>query len=186
MRRRIPGFTFVELVVVIGILVVAIVVILHFLSQMNREWEVETAQTDLRVSVEQTMDRLITELRNATRTETASPPNLVRVAADHVQFYLAADQDGDGTIADSNGQTEWVTDNPIEYAYAPAQRQLRRLEAGAERIIASDVTMLAFDDQSSDASLYTDEVRVGLTVQRTTTHGFVISATSNAIVRLRN
>ena len=67
------------------------------------------------------MNRIQDELRNATRTAPASPPNISIPGAPNnisIQFYLP-NQDEDGINIDAFGNTQWNTGNPITYVYVP-------------------------------------------------------------------
>ena len=84
------------------------------------------------------------------------------------------------------GNTEWDLANPVQYTYVPAQRQLVRIRAGEQVLLATDVTGVAFADATLDPTLYRNEVKVTLTLQKTTPQRRTVSATAAELVKLRN
>ena len=56
----------------------------------------------------------------------------------------------------------------------------------AQQIVATDVISALFDDQTTDATLYANEVRIRLTTQRTTPHNRTVSAAATMRVQLKN
>ncbi|MBI3320950.1 MAG: prepilin-type N-terminal cleavage/methylation domain-containing protein [Candidatus Omnitrophica bacterium] len=186
LRRR-RGFTLIELLVVSGILIVIGGAFFIFGNRLVDLWETSTYQSDLRARTQLTLDRIGRELRHATRGAAGSPPN-VSIAADKtaVTFYLPTDQDLNGLIIDAAGQIEWDAMNPIQYQYVPASQQLTRVVGGTSQVVAGDVSDAVFQDATSDASLLPDEVKVRLTLQKSTPHQRTIVTGSTAIIQLRN
>lgn len=186
MRTR-RGFTLAEVMVVGAILSMTSVMTLDFLRKESEQWELATAQADVNTGAEQGMDRLVRELRSATRRTGASPPDVEMVAPDLLRVYLPADADNNGTIVDAlTGATEWDTATAIDYVYDAGSGQLQRLAGGAVQVLASNVSALQFDDQTTDASLGSNELKIHLTVQRTTAYNRVVSVELESIVRLVN
>lgn len=157
---------------------------------LRRFYETGMTQLDLRTEAAQALARMVAELQNATRTAPGGgPPNLsipAPPANDRLQFHLPKDLDGNGVIVNGQGAIEWDQGTPIQYQYVPGQRQLRRLEGGNQVVLANDVASVAFTDQSIDGTLFVDEVRIQLTLQRSTPHGRTISATASGAAKLRN
>lgn len=183
------GFTLVETMVAGSLLVsISLAATLWLNGTVELWWTVHT-QSDVRVTAQQVMNRMLAELRSATRTGTGSPPNAAIPAAPGnttMTFYLPTDLDGSGTIVDALGNTEWDTLNAIQYVYVPAQRQLVRNLGVATTILANDVQAVTFEDRTIDTALNQREVRIRLTVQKTTPRGQIVSATAVEIVKLRN
>ncbi len=183
------GFTLVETMVASGILLSMGLITVLWLTGTSSLWWTSTTQAQVRSDVQQSISRMAAELRSATRTAAGSPPNAVVPAAPGnttVTFYLPADADGDGTIVDAIGNTEWDAANAIQYNYVAASRQIQRVRAGQTTILANDVTSVTFNALNTDATLSPNEMRMTMTMQKTTPHGRTVSATSIATVKLRN
>lgn len=183
------GFTLVETVVASGILLSLSLIATLWLTGVSDLWWTTTTQSDVRTATQQALSRVVSELRSATRTAAGSPPNAVIPAAPGnttLTFYLPADVDGNGLIIDAAGNTEWNVAAPVQYAYVPAQQRLIRSWAGQQVILATDVTAVAFEDAGLNPTLYQNEVKVTLTLQRVTPQRRTVSATAAEIVKLRN
>jgi hypothetical protein len=111
-------------------------------------------------------------------------------------FYLPADLDaGDGntTIVDAIGNIEWNNANPVNFTYDAAARQLQRIQGGNTVILANDVDSVLFEDLTTQTAqgivpttLYNNEIKITLTLRRTTPQGRPVAATAIEIVKLRN
>jgi len=184
------GFTFVELIVAGTLFTVITLIAMLWVTGTMTLWSTTSTQDMLREAAEQTMNRMLSELRNATRTATVSPPNATIPAAPGnttITFYLPV-QNPDGSITDNIGNTQWGLPTPtaIQYTYVPSARQVRRVSGASTIVYGSDVQSLTFDDVTTDASLYSNEVRIALTLQKTTTEQRTVSARATSIVKLRN
>jgi hypothetical protein len=160
-----------------------------WLTGVSDLWWTTTTQSEVRTRSQQAVNRLVSELRSATRIAAGSPPNAVIPAAPGnttMTFYLPGDLDLNGLIIDAAGNTEWDAAAPIQYVFVPAQQQLIRIQGAQQTVIANNVTAAAFDDRNTLATLANNEVQVSLTVQRTTPQRRTVSATSVEIVKLRN
>ncbi|MBI3331244.1 MAG: hypothetical protein HYZ96_03935 [Candidatus Omnitrophica bacterium] len=183
------GFTLVETMVAGTILVSISLAAVLWLTGVSDLWWTTTTQSEVRRASQQAVNRMVAELRSATRTAAASPPNASIPAAPGnttATFYLPTDQDGNGFIVDAVGNTEWDTLNPVQYAYVPAQRQLVRIQGGQSRILANDVASVTFEDRTINPALYQNEVKIILTLQRTTPQRRTVSASAVETVKLRN
>ncbi|MBI2104361.1 MAG: hypothetical protein HYT90_02095 [Candidatus Omnitrophica bacterium] len=183
------GFTLVETMVAGTLLVSLSLVAALWLAGVSDLWWTATTQGEVRRAAQQAMNRMVDELRSATRTAIGSPPNASIPAAPGntaATFYLPADEDGNGLIIDAVGNTEWDTPNPVQYAYVPAQRQLVRIQGGQQRILANDIAAISFEDALLNPALYQNEMKITLTMQRTTPQRRTVSATAVEIVKLRN
>ena len=186
-RRQ--GFTLVETVVTGTILLSMSLVVTLWLRGALDVSSVSMTQSEMRVSAQQAMNRIVFELMSGSRTAPASPPNATIPAAPGnitMTFYLPTDLDGNGTIIDATGNTEWDLVNAIQYVYVPAQRQLQRVQGGNQVVLANDVQAVTFEDVNIDPTLSINEVKTTMTVQRTTPQGRTVSATVVEIVKLRN
>lgn len=188
-RRGRAGFTLTELMIVMGIVSVVGSIILQMLLHMTDFWELSTAQTNLGSAAQTTMNTMTRDLLNATRKAAGTPPNIVIPAPPgntSIQFYLPADLDGNGFIIDNAGNIEWDMLTPLQFQYVAAARELRQVVGVSSRVLATDVDSVMFDDQSTDATLYADEVRIRITMRRTTPRGRTVTTSSNTVMKLRN
>ncbi len=168
--RKKSAYTLIELVIAAGVLLVIMIIMVYFYTQSSRLFHLTLTQSDLRQRAQSAVSFMSNELKNATRTSTETPSPNINIPSDpndSIQFYLPADSDGDGTIVDSIGDTEWNTSNQIQYQYDSGQDLLGRLEGGNQLIIAYDVESIEFEDNDINSSLGIDEVRIILTITRT-------------------
>lgn len=188
-RQQQTGLGLVEFLVASGIVAVGSFMLLGFLLNQVDFLETSGASTEVRSWAQLAVNTVGQEVRHATRTGAGSPPNISIPAAPNntsVTLYVATDQDGNGTITDAAGNIEWDGANPIQYLYVPAGRQLVRIEGGLTRVVANNVTDARFEDQTMDVSLKDDELKMRLTLERTTLHQRTVSATTTTIIKLRN
>lgn len=158
---------------------------LSFFIQGSGLWSLGTNQSDLRSTGRNALNLMSQELRSAIPSPNISIPP--RPNNNSLDFFLPTDIDGNGLIVDSTGNTEWDTNNRIQYQYLPApQRQLRRLEQGNQHIIANNVASIEFQDNSIDTALRNNELRIILTLQRLTTQNRAVSVSLTSTVKLRN
>lgn len=184
------GISLVEVLVVAVIFSIMGSVLINAYIQGTRMWNLIATNSDLRIVAHLAMNNMVNELRRTTRTSTGNPsPNLVipsKPNNNSVDFYLPKDLDDNGLIIDGLGNTEWETNNKIQYQYIPGQKRLRRLEKGQQLIIANDVELIEFEDASITPSLYNDELKIALTLSRNTRDGRTVTASVSSIVKLRN
>ena len=187
--QRNGGVTLIETMVAGTILVSMGLIATLWINGAADLWWTTNTQSEVRTRAQQAMKRMVDELRSATRTAAASPPNATIPAAPGnttITFYLPTDLDGNGTIVDAIGTTEWDLVNPVQYVSVPAARQLRRVQGAQTVVFANDVQSVTFEDVSITPSLHVNEVKVTLTLQKTTPQQRTVSATAIEIVKLRN
>lgn len=185
------GFTLIELMVT-TLIFVAILGILYGLQfAVNDLFFASEEKVDLMADGRIALEYMRRELKNATRVSTQNPaPNLVIPSTPNnksVQFYLPKDKDGNGLITDSNGEIEWATNEMVQYQYVPGQKMLKRIApAGDQKILAKEVTDVQFIDAGIDSTLDIHEVKIILTLTKTTSRGREVTHTLTTFVRLRN
>ncbi len=184
------GFTLMEVLIATSILVAISAIMLSFFINGSNLWQLITTQSDLRSIARNAMSYMTQELQKTTRTSSETPsPNLSIPSKPNnksVDFYLPIDKDDNGLIIDAIGKTEWDKSNKIQYQYIPGLKKLRRLEKGNEYIIANDVTLIEFEDNSINPDLYNNELKIVLTLERPTSQNKTVSVTLTSIVKLRN
>lgn len=184
------GFTLAEVLVAAGILAVIGAIMLSFFIQGSNLWQLITSQSDLRSAARNAINFMAQELRNATRTSSETPsPNLSIPSKPNnssIDFYLPGDLDGNGTIINAVGGTEWDKNNKIQYQYIPGLKRLRRLEKGGQYIIANEVALIEFEDNSINPVLNNNELKVILTLSKVLPDTRTVSVTLVSILKLRN
>ena len=194
MRRpfRARGFTLVETMVAGTIMLSMSLLAVLWITGVSDLWWTSSTQSQVRTVTQQTMNRMLAELRSGTRTAAGSPPNVVIPAAPDntsMTFYLPADldpMDGNTTIIDAIGNIEWDNANAIQYVYSAAPSQLQRIQGGNVRVLAYGVQGATFENAVINPALLQDEIRITLTLQQRTPQGRTVSATAVETVRLRN
>jgi len=188
--RTQDAFTLREVLVAASISVVISAIMLSFFIQGSDIWQLITNQSDLRSIARNAMNYMTQELRKATRSSSEIPsPNLSIPSKPNnhsIDFYLPSDIDDNGLIVDAIGSTEWDKSNKIQYQYVPGLKQLRRLEKGNQYIIANNVALIEFEDNSINPALYNNELKITLTLEKLTPQNRTVSITLISIVKLRN
>lgn len=188
-RNRRAGLTLYELLVVGSLLTLLSTALLEFSLRHTDLENLSLVQAELRTDAALALDGMLQELRHGTRAGATSPPNLTIPAAPNntqLQLYLPVDADGNGLIVDAAGNLEWDTGTPIVYQYNAATRQLLRSAGATTRVLANHVTDVVFEDRTIDGALPADEVRIRLTLERTTRRGRSVNIGANTLVKLRN
>lgn len=189
-RGTASGLTLVEVLIASSISLTAIGIMLAIYMAGNDFWEIKRDQSDLQGQARLALARMSSELKEATRTSAQNPsPNLNIPSTPNnkdINFYLPADNDGNGLLTDANGNIEWDTNNQMKYQYIPGQKELRRLEKGDSITLARDVSDIQFIDASIDTQLYINELRIILTLSRITENKRNITATLTSTIKLRN
>lgn len=181
------GFTMVEVMIASVIFAIICVAVMMFANRQTDFWEMSTTQADLRVEAEQAVNRMGQELHMASTTAAGASIAIPTPAPNNISitFYLPNDNDNNGTILDNIGSVEW-SNAPVQFQYNAGARELRRVVGVNQQTLAHDVQVLTFENRALNAALQNNEVRINLTLQRTTPHQRVVAATATAIVVLRN
>jgi type II secretory pathway pseudopilin PulG len=184
------GVMLIDILVASVIFIIIAAAILSIYVTGTDMWDIARHKTDLQAQARQALNSMVAELRNATRVSTQIPsPNLVIPAPpdnNSITFCLPEDNDGDGFITDSNGSIEWGTTNPIIYQYIPAQKVLKRIDAGQESTLANDVSSVQFIDITIDSQLFLNELKIILVLNKSTPKQRDITVTASTMINLRN
>ncbi len=183
------AFTLLEVLVAIGIFLMAVGIIYSGYFNTTRTGEIAQIKADLEMRGRLAMQIMSNELRQATRTSTQNPsPNLTIPSSPNnsVHFYLPLDKDGDGYITDSEGETEWDTTNQVKYQFIPGQKILRRLEKGEHTVLANNVKEARFYDHDLKSSLDLNEIEIEFTLSKNTTQNREVEVSFKGRLCLRN
>lgn len=184
------GFTLIEVLVASSIFVMVLGAIYSSYRAGIDLWENAESTTDLESQARQAMTTMVFELRNATRTSTQNPSPNANITSGpnlkQIDFVLPEDSNGDGYITDAAGVIEWNTSTHIQYKFIPGQKYLRRQEPGDLRVLCYDVSNIQFSDITSDSTLALNEIKIVLTLSKTTPRGRVMTFTLTSVVKLRN
>ncbi len=190
------GFTLIELLVSSGIMLSLGLLLMLWVTGISTMWWTSNSQATMDMQAHALACRLTTELSSATRAAGATPPNLTVAAAPNnavpngggntpITFYLPKT-----TVIDATGNTDWDTvpalSRQIQYQYVPTTQQLRRVQNGASLMLADHVASMRIDDNSTDGTLLTNQIRVRVTLQFTTPQRRTVTSTAVQTVRLRN
>jgi type II secretory pathway pseudopilin PulG len=189
--KRKSGFNLVEMIAATAIFIILAVITLSFFVQGSNMWRLTSDQSDLRSFSRSAIAYMTQELRSATRRPEAldyanDPPYLYippKPNNNSITFYLPL---SDGAIVDTAGNTIWDTDHPVQYYYNAGTKQLLRQQDENQRIIANDVSSVAFEDSSTTAALNISQVKITLTIAKTSTAKITTNVTLTGIVKLQN
>ena len=176
-----------EVVVVTGIMVMSLGVIIGVYISGTNMWENTKEEADLQAQAREALSFMVGELRNATRISTqTSSPNASIPSSDSIHFHLP-EYDVDGSVSlNSNNEINWDQSDTIIYDYIPGQKQLRRTEKGEHLILANNVADVTFQDITADSSLGRNEIKITISLQKTTSRQRDISVSLSSVVKLRN
>lgn len=173
------GFTLVELMVVVLILLIIIAGIFGVLNVGRQSWYTGGTQVELRQETRKAMDRMVKELR---QSETA----VISVPADDswyntITFQVPEDTDGDGDVIDADSNIEWG--NQITYSLGGLNNeQVLRTSSGSTAVLANDVVSLQFRRSTATPNI----VEISLQAQKDAMPGRTMQADLNSQVSLRN
>jgi prepilin-type N-terminal cleavage/methylation domain-containing protein len=195
--KKNSGFTLIEALVASAISLMAISMIYSIYLSGNDAWDARRYQAEIQAQGRLAMDMMVKELRETTRMSTQNPsPNLVIPSSPNnkqIDFYLPTYENitvnGTNTSVvhlDTDSAIEWDHGNKIQYQYVPGQKMLRRLEKGNFTTIALNVTDVQFIDQGIDPTLFNNELKILLSIARTTAKQRNITMNFTGMVRLRN
>lgn len=196
MQKWNRGFSLIEILVASFIFIIVLGIILNIYISGSDIYENTKYQADLQAQARLALNSMASELANATRTTPPvgqSPPNLWIPSApnnNNITFYLPAYVLNEVTqklqvSINANGVIQW-DNTPLSYQFVSGQGTLTRTAGGIQTILARDVTSVQFINSAIDTSLYANEIRIILTLTKTTPRQRSITITLSSLVRLRN
>ena len=191
--KKNQGYTLIEVLLASFIGGMIIAAIYSIYASGSDIWEIKRYQADLQAQGRQIMANMVTELRKTTRTSTQVPnPNLIIPVApnnNNITFYLPQTNNGTVVTNVTNGAIVWDTTDPVLYVFNASQKQVLRRESvdpAGNRTLANDVTDIRFIDNSIDGAMYLNELKIVLSMLKTTPRSRNVSMTFTSVVRLRN
>lgn len=191
--KDLSGFTLIEILIASALAVMVIAIIYSIYAAGSDIWEIKRYQTDLNAQGRQVISAVISELRKTTRTSLQAPsPNLIIPASpnnNNITFYLPQVTNSSVVTNATDGAIVWDMNNTIQYVFDSGTKELRRIEMidpAGNRTMAHDITSIQFIDNSINGSLYLNELKVLLTLAKTTPRQRNISATLSSVIKLRN
>lgn len=184
------GFTLVEVLMASFIGAMVIGILFAIFSAGNDLYEVKRTQADLQGQARNALDEMSSELKQATRVSGQTPsPNLFFPTTPdnrNIDFCLPLDLDANGYLTNINGTIEWDTTNPVRYVYNATGRQVVRTQNGVDRTLANNVLDVRYIDITYDNSLAINELKIVLSLSKTTPRGRTMSTATTATIKLRN
>ncbi len=164
------GFTIIETVLSLIILVTIILMVQQGIIAGSRTLDVTSVQTRMNGEVRMGMERMTKELRTARysdiTTSTSNP---------YLQFKVPSSISSDGDIT-------WSGNIQYNLGGTGNQQLLRHnVTANTDTVLANTVTSLTFTKNSNPTTL-----SISITTQDTTPNGRIIPATLNGTVEFRN
>ena len=191
--KDLSGLTLIEILIASVLTTVVIAIIYSIYAAGSDIWEIKRYQTDLKAQGRQVISAVVSELRKTTRTSLQTPsPNLIITAVpnnNNITFYLPQVANNSVVTDAANDTIAWDMNNTIQYVFDSATKQVKRLEIidpTGNRTMANDVTNIQFIDNSINGSLYLNELKVLLTLAKTTPRQRNISTTLSSVIKLRN
>jgi len=170
------GFSLVEILVSVSILLILIFALFAVMEVGRNSWFTGDTSVQLRqeiIKAFMTMERELKETRPAQISLTAGS------SGSSLTFKIPQDNNGDGTILDSLGNVEWSGD--ITYAL-DGSGQIIRTASGATVILTQDITSLQFTRPSSPP----DILQIDITAQKASDQGRQMQDSGQLIVKMRN
>jgi len=187
------GLTLIEILIASALTTIVIIIIYSIYAAGNDIWEIKRYQTDLKAQGRQVISEVVTELRKTTRASFQAPsPNLIITAYpnnNNITFYLPQVANNSVVTNATDGSIVWAMNNTIRYVFDSSTKSVKRLETidpAGNRTMAHDVTNIQFIDNSINGSLYLDELKVLVTLAKTTPRQRNISTTLSSVIKLRN
>ena len=186
-RENSRGFTLVEVMVASAILAIILSMVYGIYLGGLDIWDVASYEADLQGEARNAVSSMANELMQASR-EPSSPhavipspnPSSPSTANNSVRFYLPVENP-------TTGDPQWDLGNPIDYRLdnqtIAGRTLLVRVGDGLQKVLATDVSGIQF---IFDPNLSIYEIKIILTLSKTTPRGRLVSITSTSIVRLRN
>lgn len=184
MNRR--GFSLVEMMIASAIVMGICLALIAVIRMNHRSWQTRENSMTISFELRRGVDAMTRELSQTQQQwlELAGGGAFPAdgVVRSSIQFRMPQDNDGDGTVLDAAGATEWSA--PIVYSLGGLDgRQIVRAQGGNNRVLAHGVTALSF----RRAAAFPSMVEMGLTVERgNASGGFLQQVNHGTRIRVRN
>ncbi len=180
------AFTLAEVLIVAIIISILMGVMLAAVIQSHAIIETTNTLTLLRQEKRLAVSKLSNELRNTSLSEITITQDSPASGTDKIEYYLPADSDHDGVPDLSSGDIVWDTANHITIELDTSSHELKRTEGSNVTVLARYVKSIRFLDHSLQSSLYLNELKVTLEMEKTSYQGRVYNISSTFTVYMRN
>ncbi len=192
--ERIPenkGFTLVEIMIVVALAVILVGVLITAMIETRDIFNVTTTSATVEENTRTAIARLTQELMTTDKDKISIARDVCTNGSacpgtDTITYVLPKYSSGTPVLT-SDGEVDWDTDNPVKVGLNSSDAaQLIRIQGGESVVLANNVKKINFVDHNLDSSLYLDELKVTIEVEKTTPRGRVYTVTSTGVVNMRN
>lgn len=182
------GFTLVEVLVASIILVMLIGILAATVMGTRSIFEASDISVILQADARAAINKMDLDLRRTNKDQISIVQNDPISGCDAIVYHLPSDSDQDGIPdLDSGGNLIWDTNAiTIRLDSGGTQRLQKEVQGGNIEILGSNVKKINFIDRNIDASLYFDEIKIILELEKTTSKGRTFSFDSTTIINMRN
>lgn len=162
--RNVTGFTLTELMVAMGIGMVAVAAVTTTFMAQAKFYNAQEQINEMQQNVRGALDVIMRELKMAGYNPNGGTFDGVTYSAS--QLLIQADLDSSGTISNSSTANEQIT-----YAYDSANKQITRKKGtGTAEVLADNITAFAFsyydgNGAATTTSANTRQVKVDITAR---------------------
>ncbi len=174
------SFTFVELIVVSVLMAVMIGMLLAFLMQTRSILQTTDITTTLYEDARRAISNMTQELRRTTLSQITITQDSPQVGTDSLSYKLPADDDSDGEPDLTGSSIDWGTTITISLDLGTGN--LVRTQGVDAYVLAKNVESINF----SLSSVYSNELEIGLVLEKTSYRGRDYNVTSTSIINMRN
>ncbi|MBU2540351.1 MAG: prepilin-type N-terminal cleavage/methylation domain-containing protein [Candidatus Omnitrophica bacterium] len=179
------GVTLIEILVVTVIIVILVGILSFSLIQARSVFQsgdiLVSLQSDARLGI----NHMLTDLRRTAYTQMTILQNTPSAGIDSITYHLPLDGDSDGLpdiVADA---LVWDTTD-ITISLDTATSSLIKTVNSNETVLANNVKDINFFDHNLDATLYLDELKVIMELEKTSSEGRTHNFISTSIINMRN
>jgi prepilin-type N-terminal cleavage/methylation domain-containing protein len=168
------GFTIIELLVVVLITAVIMTLLLLIMNVGQRSWFTGDVAIELR---DQAVRAVTTMNKEISATRPSKTDLTIGETDNSFTFYLPHDNDGDGSVVDSDGNIEWSA--AVTYSLN-ALNQIIRSQEGVNSVLGTNIASLEFT-RTSDRI-----IQVDILVIKTPNMGERLEDVEQSVIKMRN
>ncbi|HDZ76773.1 MAG TPA: type II secretion system protein [Candidatus Omnitrophica bacterium] len=181
------AFTLVETLMASVLMLILVGVLTLAFFQANSIFYETDILADLQADARLAIDKMAVDLR---RTSLSYIDSIIQdspvAGTDIIDYYLPDDSSPKDGIPDldNNGDIIWDSVNKIRIDTVTGQ--LRMINNGVVTVLANNVKKVNFFNQPRDSSLYLNELRVVLELEKTAPNNRTYNTTFTSIINMRN